>query len=112
MRERYMFNFNMVSGLNLCVVGVENGGEVFIEEMGDSSFCGMFDESVYKGVGECVEVGEGLEVCEKYYGVRGEENMLEWEGLKREYIERIKNKKGKCVVWIVGKDCELMFIEE
>ena len=46
------------------------------------------------------------------YGDRSEEDVIEFEKLKSEYVEMIGDKKGKFYLWGIEYDLQLMFIED
>ena len=98
--------------LNLCVMNLNDGGELILErydEM-DEEYVEIFEEDKWE-----VSLEEGLKELNDYfsdYGDRSEEDVIEFEKLKSEYVEMIGDKKGKFYLWGIEYDLQLMFIED
>ena len=100
--------------VNLCVINLNDGGELILERYDE-----MDEEyvEIYEGDEENEEVSleQGLKELGDYfndYGERDEEEVEEFEQLKKEYVELIGDKKGKFYLWGVEYDVELMFEED
>ena len=80
--------------VNLCVINLNDGGELILER---------YDE-----------MDERLKELGDYfndYGERDEEEVEEFEQLKKQYVELIGDKKGKFYLWGIEYDLQLMFEE-
>ena len=98
--------------LNLCVMILNDGGELILErydEM-DEEYVEIFEEDKWE-----VSLEEGLKELNDYfsdYGDRSEEDVIEFEKLKSEYVEMIGDKNGKFYLWGIEYELQLMFIED
>jgi len=103
--------------LNLCVMNLGDGGELMLEREGDvdEEFMECFEDGLKEKEWSVVSLEDGLKELDDYfndYGERDEEDVEEWNMLKKEYVKEIGDRKGKFYVWGVEYDCELMFIED
>ena len=98
-----------MNGYNFCVVNEVDGGELLIEECEECKFKEVFLEGLEEGDWEEVSLKEGLEKLKHYFVCYGEGDF---EENKETFLRRIGKKKGKCFMWSVECDYELMFIEE
>ena len=98
--------------LNLCVINLNDGGDLILEgydEM-EGDYQLIYEEEEW----EEVSLEEGLKQLGDYfndYGERDEEEVEEFEQLKKEYVELIGDKKGKFYLWGIEYDLQLMFEE-
>ena len=102
--------------LNLSVMNLNEGGMFWIDEWEDidSSYKCIFYEELEEGL-ESVSIEEGFKDLDEYFGVGDEDredDVEKYEELKKEFIKRIGDRKGKFYVWGVEYDCELSFVED
>lgn len=102
--------------LNLSVMNLNEGGLFWIDEWEniDSNYRCMFYEELEEGL-ESVSIEEGFKDLDEYFGVGDEDredDVEKYEELKKEFINKIGDRKGKFYVWGVEYDCELTFVED
>ena len=106
--------------VNICVMNINEGGEVYVEEKMNDMFLKLFldgfkDEECEWGV---VDLEEGLSELDDYYmdngnGMEEDERLdKEWEKVKDEFRSKVKGKEGFFWLWGIEYDYELMFVEE
>lgn len=110
--------------VNICVMNINEGGDVYVEEKMDDMFLKMFLDGFKEdnGDGSCewgvVDLEEGLSELDDYYmdngnGMEEDERLdKEWEKVKDEFRSKVKGKEGFFWLWGVEYDYELMFVEE
>jgi len=112
-----MLNKNKI--INLCVVDVNDGGNVFVEsgsEMKEDSFEVLeykFDsECKYEKLEEC-SLEEGIDDLRGYYNRFDDvEDWSEFDKVVEKFKEMIGSKIGKFYGWDIEYDSELVFVEE
>ena len=102
--------------LNLSVLHLCEDGSFNIEEWDDidREFRCVFYEELEDGM-ESVSIEEGFKDLDEYFGIEDKErvdDLIEYEELKKEFIKKIGDRKGKFYVWGVEYDCELTFVED
>jgi len=114
-----MLNKNKI--INLCVVDVNDGGEVYIEN-GFNMKDDVFEVLEYKYDSECkyekleeCSLEDGINDLREYYNRLDDCSEEDWK-LFNNIVDlfRIKvgNKKGKFYGWDIEYDSELVFVEE
>ena len=126
---------NEMNYVNLCVMNINEGGEVYVENKMEDLFLSVFlrgfvGECLCEGdVCECefklencswgeVSLEEGLSELDDYYfnngnGMDGDERLdKEYRRVKEEFKKKVEGREGRFYLWGGEYDYELFFVEE